>query len=87
MAKEKAEISKRKFYKTVIIVEILSEKPNYEPVSLHSLSDDISTGDCSGSWTVKKQTVLNGKQMAKALEKQGSDPEFFNLTEKGEDIE
>jgi hypothetical protein len=34
-----------------------------------------------------KNKTLNGKQAAKALIAHGSDPEFFELDEKGNDLE
>ena len=80
-------ISKRKFYKAVIEVVILCEDCPYEQNSLGGVAYDISIGECSGSWTIKKQTVLDGKQAARELQKQGSAPGFFQLTEKGEDID
>jgi hypothetical protein len=37
----------------------------------------ITEGDCSGQYTVTKTEELDAEQMAKALEAQGSDPEFL----------
>lgn len=78
--------SKRKFVKTVIQVTVLSEG-FYDPENLSGVHYDITNGDCSGKWEVVKQTDLTGKQAAKELEKQGSDPAFFQLDEKGNDLE
>jgi hypothetical protein len=78
--------SQRKFYRTVIKVEVLSE----EPVSFDDLSDvveAITTGDCSGDWKEELSQEVDGPTMARLLEAQGSDPDFFNLTEDGEDEE
>jgi hypothetical protein len=44
-------------------------------------------GDCSGQWEVVEAKELNGKQAARALLAQASDPGFFRLTKKGEDID
>ncbi len=46
---------------------------------------EITEGDCSGDWKVTKVKELNGKQAAKALIEQGSEPSFFGLTDDGED--
>jgi hypothetical protein len=78
--------SKRKFYKTEIKVIVLSEDPyNYE--SLSQVAFDIEEGECSGQVKVEKQSKLSGELMAQALQEQGSDPQFFQLTEEGEDID
>jgi hypothetical protein len=76
--------SKRKFYRTVIEVEVLSEEP-YDPQTLGGIAHDIMNGDCSGQWEVKENMEVDGPTMAKMLQEQGSDPEFFQLTEDGED--
>jgi hypothetical protein len=76
----------RKFYRTVVQVEVLSEEPyNFE--SLQQTAYDIEEGDCSGTCDVIKTQVLNGKQVVAALDKQGSDSEFFRLNEDGNDVE
>ena len=76
---------KRQFYKTTIMVEVLSEKPvDFENLSAVDL--EITEGDCSGKWEVTKTEELTGEQAVKALLEQGSDPSFFRLTDKGEDI-
>ena len=76
----------RKFYKTKITVEVLSDEP-YDFNSLQRTSYDIDEGGCSGEIRVVKSEVLNGKQAAKALDKQGSAPEFFGIDDKGNDID
>jgi len=80
-------LSKRKFYKTVVEFEVLSEEPLPDNVDLETLDYETSAGSWSGRFLETKQKVLNGKQAAKALQVQGSDPEFFRLTENGEDLE
>jgi hypothetical protein len=76
----------RKFYKTVLQVEVLSEGP-YQPESLEQVHHDITEGDCSGEWKIVRSKELNGRQAARALLKQASDPGFFSLTKAGEDAE
>ena len=46
---------------------------------------DIVEGDCSGKVECTNAVTLNGKKTAKALIEQGSDPEFFQLDENGDD--
>lgn len=81
------EMSKRKFYKSTFAVEVLSEEPLSGSESLADLSEITIEGDCSGSHKMTKTETLNGKQAAEALQEQGSDPEFFRLTEDGKDLE
>lgn len=79
-------MTSRKFYRTKISVEILSE----DPVSFDNLAavhQSITDGDCSGVWDVINVDELDGKQAASALSAQGSDPTFFRINEKGEDLD
>lgn len=77
--------SKRKFHKTVITVTVLSEDP-FEWDDLEYVAYAITNGDCSGKIDETDHKVLSAKQAAKALQEQGSDPEFFRINDKGEDI-
>jgi hypothetical protein len=77
-------MTKRKFHKSTLTVVVLSENP-LEYDDLGDVAYLISEGDCSGQITNEKHEVLNGKQMAQALIKQGSGPEFFGINEKGEE--
>jgi hypothetical protein len=80
-------MTKRKFYRTVIQIEILSEEP-YECDALEDVTYDITEGHCSGELKdVVRNEEKTGKEMAALLVAQRSDPEFFQLTEDGEDLE
>jgi hypothetical protein len=79
-------MTKRKFYKTIITVEVLSEKP-LQYSDLSHVHYEITDGHCSGIYSNDSPKILNGKQTAKALLKQGSDPEFFCLDKNGNDSE
>lgn len=76
-------MTNRKFYKTIIQVEVLSEEP-FEYNTLDDVARAIND-DCSGQTTTVSTTTLDGKQAAEALQEQASDPAFFQLTEEGED--
>lgn len=79
-------MTKRKFYRTVIQVEILSEEP-YEGDDLETIKYDITEGHCSGILKDEvRNEVKNGKEMARLLLDQGSDPEFFQIDEEGNDV-
>lgn len=78
-------MTERKFYRTVYEVVVLSEEQPNSP-SLETISHQITEGDWSGTFREKSQKELNGKQAARALYNQGSDPGFFQITDKGEDV-
>lgn len=81
-------MNKRKFYRSVIEVEVLSEDPIPDTPSLTDVDEQITEGDWSGTskFLVHNQEV-DGPTMARLLKAQGSDPEFFQLTEDGKDTE
>ncbi len=79
--------NERKFYRSVVTIEILSEEP-YSSVDLAQIHYDITEGPCSGQIDIVPQNeVKTGKEMAQLLLEQGTDPEFFQLTSEGVDIE
>jgi hypothetical protein len=77
-------MTERKFHRTVVQVEVLSEAP-IGPVELDALHHMITEGDCSGHVKTVLEQELDGKQAVEALLNQASDPSFFNLTAEGED--
>jgi hypothetical protein len=77
----------KKFYRTVVQVEILSESP-YESSDLEQIAADTDTGGCSGMVTdVVRNEEVDGKKMAELLRAQGSDPGFFQIDEDGKSTE
>lgn len=79
-------MTERKFHRTVVQVEVLSEAP-IGPVELDTLHHMITEGDCSGHVKTVLAEELDGKQAVEALLNQASDPSFFNLTAGGEDLD
>jgi len=79
-------MTERKFYKTIIPLEILSEEPIGER-EIANVIEEATNGSFSMRVLPNQETVLNGKEAAEALQEQASDPGFFNLTEAGEDAE
>lgn len=75
----------RKFYEPEVKFKVLSEQPIPEGMSLEGIAHECIYGDWSMGNSTHKQKELNGKQAARALINQGSDPGFFQLTDKGED--
>lgn len=80
--------SRRTFYRNVFVVEVLSEEEMADCSSLGAVDSFITDGPGSGDvlHRVVNQKV-RGPRMAKLLEKQGSDPVFFDLTSDGEDAD
>ena len=78
-------VSKRKFYKTTITVEILSES-DPSSLSLDNMLQVITFGEDSGMILDEKIQVIDGKETAQRLVVHGSDPEFFQLDENGNDL-
>lgn len=77
----------KKYYKTVIQMEVLSEEPIGD-ADMQTILHQTTDGDWSGkNTTIVQDEALSGKQMADALREQGSDPEFFQLDEDGNEIE
>lgn len=78
---------KKKIYKTIVQVEILSEEPIDSQLSLSQIAEEGDTG--SFSIMIKDVRVnqeIKGIRAAREMRKQGSDPEFFDMDEKGNDI-
>ena len=78
---------KRKFYKTVIQIEILTEDLPYESGDLYDMASDTDTGECVGITRILRWDELTGRQMAAALYTAGSEPGFFRLDGQGQEIE
>ncbi len=78
--------SRRKFYRTVLQFEMLTEEPP-RSVDLEDVHYEITEGHASGRLLQATEKVVDGPTMARLLVEQGSDPEFFCLTPDGEDTE
>ena len=79
-------MTKAKFFKTTIAIEVLSEDPIPQGMELESIIQEAITGSYSMRPLKHVQKEINGRQAAQALLKQGSDPSFFSLDEKGNDL-
>lgn len=76
----------RKFFKTIVTVEVLSEDVPVEFDNLQELHYMITSGDDSGVIKSCIHKKITGKQAAQALIKQGSDPGFFLIDKDGNDL-
>lgn len=77
----------RKFYRNVFSVEVLSEEPLPDSMSLDAIHYEITNGDYSGRLLETVVEEVNSKRMAELLLAQGSDPEFFGLDAEGNEID
>ena len=79
---------KAKIYKSVLRVEILSEEPLPDSISLRTIDYEITNGEWSGAMDWESHNAeLHGVEGVKALMDQGSDPEFFQMDEDGNKLE
>lgn len=75
---------KKTIYKSVLTIEVLSDIPLPENVSLTDIVYEITDGDMSGLVNWKKRNIpIKGKKAIKEVVLQGSDPGFFNMDENG----
>jgi len=78
-------MAKKTLYKTTYTIEVLTEENvNYD---LSDLSDVITDGEASGHEFRTKTVKVVGKDAVKECKKHGTDPEFFQMDEEGNDIE
>lgn len=77
--------SQRKFFVTKVTVTVLSEDKIHSDVSLGTISNKILFGEWSGAMETHS-TEVSGAEMAKLLQKQGSDPEFFGIDKDGNEV-
>lgn len=66
----------KSFKRTVITVEVLSDT-DWDWETLGDVAYAITDGDCSGDVQATSVDYLTAEEVAKALIKQGSDPEFL----------
>lgn len=75
------------FYRTLITLEILTDDGPLPPhIRLADIEYQTTEGGWSGRWEIIKSEELSGPEMARALLDQGSEPEFFQLSENGRSL-
>ncbi len=67
---------KKVLWKTVIKVEVLSERP-FEYENLEGVHYAITRGECSGEHDIIETKHLTKKEAIEECEKQGTEPAFF----------
>lgn len=79
---------KKVIYRTVIELEVLSDKPIPDWVSLKDIAADGDYGDFSIAYKRKvDNNPVVGKKAVALVKNQGSDLEFFNMDLLGNEIE
>ncbi|HLO91585.1 MAG TPA: hypothetical protein VK172_10520 [Lentimicrobium sp.] len=80
-------MAKKTIFRSVITLEVLSDEPIPDDISLSSIANECDNGSYSGitDYKVINQPV-SGKRAVKLIHAQGSDPEFFMMDENGNDI-
>jgi hypothetical protein len=78
----------KKFFRTTVKVVVLTEDAplgEQEDLDLRVIAELIDSGPAVGTVDIQKVEALTGKQMANALNRAGSEPGFFQLTEEGKE--
>lgn len=73
----------KEFHRYTIVVTILTESTIPEEFELDTLWRECMEGYYSGAWDMTGDEILEPNEMAQALMDQGSNPEFFGLTDDG----
>jgi len=78
----------KKFYRSIIVFEVLHDRP-LSNMDLGDIVYECDRGDCVGSFhpDTDWNAEVDGPEMAEALTRAGSEPEFFNLDDDGEELE
>ncbi len=74
----------KKFYKTTLTYEVLSEEPVPDEISLEEVAREASQGRYVGRSGPRFETELCGRSMATSLYEFGSEPNFFMLDDEGQ---
>ena len=80
-------LQNKTYYKTVFVVEVLSEEPIPEHLDFDDTMAEAMEGAFSRKVTRKKEVPLTGPEVAAELKDQGSDPAFFMLDDAGQPLE
>jgi len=80
--------TKKKLYRNVIQIEVLSEEPIPEGFNVPEILQECVDGDYSGRITHKyTDQEVTGRKAAKMVMAHGTDPTFFMMNEFGNEID
>jgi hypothetical protein len=78
---------KKKIYRTLITLVVLSEEEIPENMDMSSILDECDTGEyIKGETTFSKPKELVGKTAVIEIEKAGSTSDFFQMDSQGNDM-
>lgn len=81
-------MAKKTIYRNTFKVTILSDEMLTGDENLADLHQQMIYGDWSGVLEdIKRNEPLKGMQAVKAVQDQGSDPEFFRMDKQGNELE
>lgn len=69
---------KAKYFRTVITVEVLSNEPVGDDISLSEVIEEITYGNWSGQVIFTPSKEIKAPKARRLLQKQGSDPNFLD---------
>lgn len=75
------------YYLTTFTIQVLSEEPLGDCLSLSQIDEAISTGDCVGGNLTAKELSISSQEAVTTLIAFGSEPGFFNLDEAGNKLD
>lgn len=79
---------KKKIYRTVVSLVVLSEEEIDENMDMQSIMDECDSGAyIGGGIKFSKPRQLTGKTAVIEIEKAGSQAEFFQMDSQGNDLE
>lgn len=79
---------KKTIFRSFITLEVVSETPISNGISLSEIAQQCENGDYSGisDWKITNEPIV-GVEAAEKLKEMGSDPEFFRMDENGNDLD
>lgn len=79
---------KRRYFVTEITLQVLSEdEPVPSNMDIAQVAEEMTDGDFSGMEIKRDVREVSPAEMAAALRAQGSDPEFFRLSDDGTELD
>ncbi len=80
-------MAKKKIYRTVIVLTVLSDRPIPEDMSVEDIDAECSEGEFTGKTDWQEvNTVLEGEAAADAVRDTGSSTDFFQMDENGDEL-
>ena len=75
---------KKTIFRSFITLEVVSETPISDVISLSEIAQQCENGDYSGitDWQITNEPIV-GFEAAEKLKEMGSDPEFFRMDKNG----